>query len=93
MTSERSGTTPDGPGTAAAPAGTDERPFLRVVRGDASPEEIAALVAVLTARARAAAAAGTRPPAPRSAWADHAHRMRVPLPHGPGAWRASALPR
>ncbi|MCW2947327.1 MAG: Acyl-CoA carboxylase epsilon subunit, partial [Actinoallomurus sp.] len=43
-------------------AGTTERPFLRVVRGDPKPEEIAALVAVLTARARAAAAARTPPP-------------------------------
>ncbi|WP_442875661.1 acyl-CoA carboxylase subunit epsilon [Actinoallomurus sp. NBC_01490] len=65
-------------------------PFLQVVRGDPTPEEIAALVAVLTARARAAAA----PPAPRprSAWSDPSRRLRRPLPHGPGAWRASALP-
>ncbi|MEV4006042.1 acyl-CoA carboxylase subunit epsilon, partial [Actinomadura sp. NPDC049753] len=34
----------------------DSTPFLRVVRGDPGPEEVAALVAVLTARARAAAA-------------------------------------
>ncbi len=67
-----------------------ERPFLRVVRGDATPEEIAALVAVLTARARAAAA--PEPPARRSAWADARRAVRRPLPHGPGAWRASAFP-
>lgn len=70
-----------------------ERPFLRVVNGDASSEEIAALVAVLTARATAAAAAGTTARPRRSAWADHSHGMRTPLPHGPGAWRRSALPR
>jgi hypothetical protein len=66
-------------------------PFLRVVRGDPTPEEIAALVAVLTARARAASAS---PPAPRprSAWSDPSRRLRGTLPHGPGAWRASALP-
>jgi len=29
---------------------------------------------------------------PRSTWADPAHRMRTPLPHGPGAWRSSGLP-
>jgi Acyl-CoA carboxylase epsilon subunit len=69
-----------------------ERPFLRVVRGDATPEEIAALVAVLTARARAAEAARPTPPRRRSAWADPARRLRRPLPHGPGAWRAGALP-
>jgi Acyl-CoA carboxylase epsilon subunit len=33
---------------------------LQIVRGDATPEEIAAIVAVLTARARRAAAARTR---------------------------------
>ncbi|GAA4606885.1 hypothetical protein GCM10023195_25470 [Actinoallomurus liliacearum] len=69
-----------------------ERPFLQVVRGDATPEEIAALVAVLTARARAASAVRTTPPARRSAWADRSRQLRRPLPHGPGAWRTSALP-
>jgi Acyl-CoA carboxylase epsilon subunit len=67
-----------------------EQRFLQVVRGDPTPEEIAALVAVLTARARAA----TRPAphAQRSAWSDPSRRARRPLPHGPGAWRTSALP-
>jgi hypothetical protein len=74
-------------------AGTTERPFLRVVRGDPKPEEIAALVAVLTARARAAAAARTPPPGRRSAWADRAGQLRRPLTHGPGAWRAGSMPR
>jgi hypothetical protein len=66
-----------------------ERPFLRVVRGDATSEEIAALVAVLTARARAAA---PEPPAAGSGWADPARRVRRPIAPGPGAWRSSALP-
>ncbi|MFD0773758.1 acyl-CoA carboxylase subunit epsilon, partial [Streptomonospora algeriensis] len=39
--------TPDPSQPAARPA-----PLLRVVRGDPTPEEVAALVAVLTARAR-----------------------------------------
>ena len=69
-----------------------ERPYLRVVSGDASPEEIAALIAVFRARVCTAAPADV-PPAPRSAWADHAHRLRTPQPHGPGVWRRSALPR
>ena len=70
-------------------------PVLRVVHGDATPEEIAALVAVVNAAsARASAAAAAGPPAPRmSAWRDPARRVRPALPHGPGAWRASALPR
>lgn len=68
----------------------NERGFLRVVRGDPTPEEIAALVAVLTARARAVS--GDKPRPPRSPWSDPARRMRQPLPHGPGAWRTSAFP-
>ncbi|MGI8328697.1 acyl-CoA carboxylase subunit epsilon [Actinomadura scrupuli] len=69
----------------------EERPFLQVVRGDATPEEIAALVAVLAARA--AAAAPTGPPARRpSEWARRARLVRRPVAPGPGAWRASGLP-
>ncbi len=67
-----------------------ERPLLRVVRGDPSDEEVAALTAVLAA---AASQPEPEPTAPRSAWGDPAHRLRVPLRPGPGAWRASALPR
>jgi hypothetical protein len=66
-----------------------ERPFLQVVKGDATPEEIAALVAVLSARPAASAAAPARRP---SAWTDRARLVRRPLRSGPGAWRASALP-
>jgi hypothetical protein len=69
-----------------------ERPFLQVVRGDATPVEIAALVAVLTARARAAEASRATHAERRSAWTDRSRQLRRSLPHGPGAWRASALP-
>lgn len=67
------------------------RPVLRVVRGDATPEEIAALVAVLVTRAADGEAAGP----PRSAgnsWSDRSRSLRRPLHPGPGAWRRSALP-
>ena len=65
-------------------------PLLRVVRGEPTAEELAALVAVLAARSAAAAAP---PPArPRSAWADPARRLGVAGRPGPGAWRRSALP-
>lgn len=69
--------------------------FLQVVHGDPTPEEVAALVAVLTARARAAAGAagGVRPRPRPSVWADPSRRLRRALPHGPGAWRSGALPR
>jgi hypothetical protein len=65
------------------------RPLLRVVRGEPSPEELAALVAVLGARAGGA----DRPPAlPRSAWSDPARLVRRSLPHGPGQWVRSSRP-
>ena len=64
------------------------QPLLRVVRGNPTPEELAALIAVVSARG-----AGTEDaPAPvRSLWA--APQLRRPLSPGSGAWRASALPR
>ncbi|HLU71326.1 MAG TPA: acyl-CoA carboxylase subunit epsilon [Nonomuraea sp.] len=64
------------------------RPHLRIVRGDATPEEIAALVAVLTARP-----AAPEPPRPRTqSWRNPARSMRNPLTPGKAAWRMSALP-
>ena len=66
-------------------------PTLRVIRGDATPEEIAALVAVLLSRAAADDGAPPSRPAP-SAWADRSRQLRRPLHPGPDAWRRSALP-
>jgi hypothetical protein len=68
----------------------ETRPVLFSVKGDASPEEVAALAAVLQGIAASAA-----PPAPRarSTWAAPQRRVRTPHAWGPGAWRASALPR
>ena len=67
----------------------DDRPVLRVVKGDAAPEEIAALVAVIASMG----AAVPPEPKPRSTWADPARRLRSVHRHGPGEWRASGLPR
>jgi hypothetical protein len=78
------------------PADNDQppgEPLLRVVRGDASPlapEEIAALVAVLTSRP---AVDDAPPESTRSAWSDRSALLRRPVFPGPGAWRRSALPR
>jgi hypothetical protein len=66
-------------------------PLLRVVRGDATPEEIAALVAVLLARSADAGAPG-RARSVSNAWSDRSRLLRHPLFPGPGAWRRSALP-
>ncbi|QWF21095.1 hypothetical protein KM427_19415 [Nocardioides sp. LMS-CY] len=74
---------------SATPETVPQRPMLRVAHGDATPEEIAAIVAVL------AAAGDTPSPAPRRVpeWAAHHRQVRRALPHGPGGWRSSALPR
>jgi hypothetical protein len=65
-------------------------PHLRIVKGDPTDEEVAALVAVVSAMG----AGGDEEPArPRSAWADRRVMVREPLAHGPGAWRTSGFPR
>lgn len=66
-----------------------EQPLLRVVSPHATPEEVAALVLVL------ASLGGAEPPARRrtSEWSAPHRRVRVSLPHGPGGWRSSGLPR
>ena len=66
------------------------RPMLRVVRGDPTPEQLAALMTVLGARA---AAGSTAPVGPRSAWNDPAALVRRPHPPGTDGWRRSARPR
>jgi hypothetical protein len=68
-------------------------PALRVVRGDATPEEIAALVAVLLARSGRGGGPARRAaqPAPGT-WSDRSRLLRRPLHPGPGAWRRSVLP-
>jgi hypothetical protein len=77
--------TTDSVETPATPA----QPVLRVVNPDATPEEIAALVAVFSAMGGAA-------PAPKKAKAEwnSPHRLvRRTLPHGLGGWRASHAAR
>jgi hypothetical protein len=74
----------------------DLRPALAVVAGQPTAEELAAVIITLTAlSARATEAAGSAAPnaAPRSAWSASSQLMRDPVTAGPGAWRASALPR
>ena len=64
-------------------------PALLAVRGGPSDEELAALVSVL------AALAARRPagPPPGSQWRNRARSIRPAMGPGPGAWRASGLPR
>jgi hypothetical protein len=65
-------------------------PLLRVVRGDASAQEIAALVAVLASRP---AVDDVAPEPTPSAWSDRSALLRRPVFPAPGAWRGSSLPR
>jgi hypothetical protein len=71
---------------------TDERavPVLRIVNADATPEEVAALVAVFSALG---ADGGGATEQPRSSWSNPARGVRRTHRHGPDAWRASGLPR
>ncbi len=67
-----------------------QQPLLRVVNPDATPEEIAALVAVFAALGSDGA------PAPKRRtpeWSAPRRLHRTPQFPGPGGWRASALPR
>ena len=70
------------------------QPYLRIVRGEAGPEEIAALVATLAAvaAARSRAAEEAKPAPVLSDWNAPARRLRAPVHPGRGAWRRSALP-
>jgi hypothetical protein len=65
---------------------SDDKPLLRVVRGEPSAEELAVLTAVVTAAGGDDADAV---PPLRGRWNDPAHAHRRPLLPGPGAWRAS----
>ncbi|KQX69950.1 acyl-CoA carboxylase epsilon subunit [Angustibacter sp. Root456] len=67
----------------------EQPPVLRIVRGNPTPDDVAALVVVLAA---AGGGDDAPAPAPTSRWAASAR------PHGAtaparGGWRASALPR
>jgi hypothetical protein len=64
---------------------------VKIVKGNPTPEEIAAVVTVIAARAAAV-------PAPQadtgraSNWATYWRNARTPFHPGPGQWRASAHP-
>jgi hypothetical protein len=67
---------------------TDQR--LILIKGGATTEEVAAVVAVLQAASSVAPAAEK---APGSEWSSHARKVRPTHHNGPGGWRSSALPR
>jgi hypothetical protein len=68
----------------------ERRAAFRVVRGEPSDAELAALAVVL-------AAVAVPPPAPAAPtatnrWSDPTARLRRPLHPGPDAWRTSTWP-
>ena len=69
-------------------------PMLRVISGNPSAEEIAALVAVVSALGSGAAGAGAGEPVATDQWATPARLHRAAVHPGPiGSWWASGLPR
>jgi hypothetical protein len=66
------------------------QPLLRVVSGDPTPEEIAILLAVVSARGTVG-----KPSEPKrlSLWASKGRQTRPSLGAGFGSWRASSMPR
>lgn len=66
------------------------QPVLKVLNADATPEEVAAVVAVFSALGSARDEA---PRTPVSEWSAKHRRVRVNYSHGPGGWRSSGLPQ
>ncbi len=65
-------------------------PLLRVINADATPEEVAALVAVFSVLSQSA---GETPRRRRRAWSDPARAVRRTHLSGADGWRSSGLPR
>ena len=61
-------------------------PLLRIVRGEPSAEEVAALTVVVAALSRPRE---RRRAVPVGGWADVGAAHRRPLRPGPGGWRAA----
>lgn len=67
----------------------NEKPLLRILTPDTTPEEVAAIVAVFSALGSGDAPAPRRTPE----WNRPARLTRTTHRHGTGGWRASGLPR
>ncbi|WP_030871548.1 acyl-CoA carboxylase epsilon subunit [Streptomyces sp. NRRL S-37] len=67
--------------------------MIKVVRGNPTPEELAAALAVVRARAAAASAVPPGAPAPRDSWSDPSRiaARGVPRP-GPASWTRTYWP-
>jgi len=72
--------------------GASEAPEIRVLAGNPTPTELAAVTAVLTALAEEEG--GKRmpePPTTRSAWSISQRQLRSPIVPAPGAWTRQPL--
>jgi hypothetical protein len=66
------------------------RPVLRVVKGEPTAEELAALTVVVAALSqRRSQGRSQRRPTPVGAWASYSDAHRRPLQVGHGGWRAA----
>jgi hypothetical protein len=83
MSGVSTGSTDDGAGS-----NHEATPLLRVVRGQPTDEELAALVAVFATLGGTTAPASRRTPE----WNAPRRLQRVVHRHGLGGWRASGLP-
>jgi hypothetical protein len=68
---------------------TGETPLLRVVTGEPSAEELAALTVVVAALSQRRE---RRRPTPIGGWAAYGRSHRRPAQVGPGGWRAAGSP-
>ncbi len=68
----------------------DQPPLLRIVRGEPTAEELAALTVVVAALSQRRE---RRRPVPVGAWADSGDRHRRPLRPGAGGWQAAGRAR
>ncbi|MFB7323346.1 acyl-CoA carboxylase epsilon subunit [Streptomyces sp. NPDC056190] len=67
--------------------------MIKVVRGNPTPEELAAALAVVRARAAAAANTPSGAPAPRDSWSDPSRIATHRVPHpSPTAWSRTYWP-
>jgi hypothetical protein len=82
-----------GDGPASGGDGSASGPVLKVVAGDPSAEELAALTVALSAVLAARGGPAVQPGRDASGWADRSRMMGAPPSPGPDAWRRSAWPR
>jgi hypothetical protein len=76
----------DPSGAHSARPDADVRPLLRVVKGEPSAGELAALTVVVAAMSQRRS---RKRPAPVSAWASYGARHRRALRQGHGGWQAA----